>query len=207
VHIDPDHFKSVMTEWPGYMERAMKDDSIKPGTLCHMESCLMQEIAQEIALENSQNIWVDGSLKDGEWFKKVFADVRQRYGAYRIAIFNVAANEVSVRSRAKARELKTGRGIPEAELVESLKAPDSTLRILMPFVDFVARIDNSDRSDADVCLSPASFLMHAPSSSSSSSFSSSPARAVFPCWQSRQAARSIQPAKRTLLIRLLCVLL
>jgi hypothetical protein len=150
VHIDPDHFKSVMTEWPGYMDRARDDNSIKPGSLTHMESCAMQEIAQEIALENSQNIWVDGSLKDGEWFKKVFADVRKRFGAYRIAIFNVAASEATVRARAKAREMKTGRGIPEAELVESLKAPDSTLRVLMPLVDFVARIDNSDNSGSSM---------------------------------------------------------
>lgn len=31
----------------------------------------MQEIAQEVALSYYQNIWVDGSLKNGKWFAKV----------------------------------------------------------------------------------------------------------------------------------------
>lgn len=145
VHIDPDHFKSVMSEWQGYTDRArdVDNDSIQPGTLCHKESCIMQEIAQEIALANSQNIWVDGSLKDGKWFRDVFEDVRKRFGNYRIAIFYVGADEKVVRARVKAREEATGRGIPEEELVASLQAPDRSLGILVPLVDFVARISNN----------------------------------------------------------------
>ena len=39
---------------------------------------------------------------------------------YRIAIIYVGADEAVVRARCKSRELKTGRGVPEAELVSSL---------------------------------------------------------------------------------------
>lgn len=39
--------------------------------MCHRETGFIQEIAQEIAMRKSQNVWVDGSLRDGEWFSKV----------------------------------------------------------------------------------------------------------------------------------------
>ena len=35
------------------------------GTFCHRESGFIQQIAQEVAMQHSQNIWVDGSLRDG----------------------------------------------------------------------------------------------------------------------------------------------
>ena len=34
-------------------------------------------------------------------------------------------------------------GVPEAELMSSLNAPDRSLGMLMPLVDFVARINNN----------------------------------------------------------------
>jgi hypothetical protein len=49
VHIDPDHFKSLMPEWKGYTQR-----SDRAGDFCHRESGFMQEIAQEVAMRNSQ---------------------------------------------------------------------------------------------------------------------------------------------------------
>ncbi|CAJ1329655.1 unnamed protein product, partial [Effrenium voratum] len=92
VHIDPDHFKAVMPEWPAYVAhgRLLKDPSL-PGTQCHRESCYMQEIALEESLRRLQHIWVDGSLRNAEWFVKVFSDIRERYPAYQIAIFKITA--------------------------------------------------------------------------------------------------------------------
>ena len=46
------------------------------GTLCHRESGFLQEIAQEVAMRNSQNVWVDGTLKHGHYFASVFREVR-----------------------------------------------------------------------------------------------------------------------------------
>ena len=40
-------------------------------------------------MQNSQNVWVDGSLRDGPWFEKVFREVRARFPHYQIAIFEV----------------------------------------------------------------------------------------------------------------------
>jgi len=142
VHIDPDYFKMVMSEWNMYVDASVKDPSIMAGSMCHQESGFMQEIAQEAALRNNQNIWVDGSLRDGPWFEKVFTDIRKRFPSYRIAIFYVYATEKTIRQRIKKRELETGRGVPEEELQSSLDAPDKSLGLLMPLVDFVARINN-----------------------------------------------------------------
>lgn len=43
----------------------------------------------------------------------------------------------------KERELKTGRGVPEKELVDSMQAPDKSLGMLVSKCDFIARIDNN----------------------------------------------------------------
>jgi hypothetical protein len=83
-------------------------------------------------------------LKDGKWFTKVFTTLRKRYPAYRIGIFYVYASEANIRQRIKSREEQTGRGVPEAELMASLNAPDRSLGMLMPLVDFVARINNNE---------------------------------------------------------------
>eukprot|EP01049_Picozoa_sp_SAG25_P007209 SAG25_NODE_576_length_6788_cov_7.020033_3_plen_55_part_00 len=52
MHIDPDYFKRVMPEWPEYCRRVPD----AAGGLCHQESGYLQEIAQEVALANQQNV-------------------------------------------------------------------------------------------------------------------------------------------------------
>ena len=84
-----------MPEWDAYVAR----DAERAGTLCHRESGFLQEIAQEVAMRNSQNVWIDGSLRDGAWFARVFDEVREKHPAYSIAIFYVYASEATVRAR------------------------------------------------------------------------------------------------------------
>jgi len=139
VRIDPDHFKMVMPEWEGYIRR----DKYSAGSMTHRESGFIQEIAQEVALRSRQNIWVDGSLRDGNWFSKVFDDIRRRFPHYKIAIFYVFADEKIVRQRVEERGQRTGRFVSEENIIKSLKAPESSLNKLTPKVDFIARIDNS----------------------------------------------------------------
>ena len=99
----------------------MRRDPLTAGTLCHRESGFIQEIATEVALRTSQHVWVDGSLRDGDWFVGVFDDIRTRYPDYRIAIFSVHASERVVRARCDSRARETGRAIPEHALVGSLQ--------------------------------------------------------------------------------------
>ena len=138
VHVDPDHFKHCMPEWSGYVER----DARTAGDMCHRESGFLQEIAQEVAMVRTQNVWVDGSLRDGPWFARVFSDVRRRFPRYKIAIFEISASEAVVRERIAARAKATGRNVPEHLIRQSVASVASSLEILTPLADFVARIGN-----------------------------------------------------------------
>mmetsp|Transcript_27734 Transcript_27734/g.45136 ORF Transcript_27734/g.45136 Transcript_27734/m.45136 type:complete len:430 (+) Transcript_27734:199-1488(+) len=139
VRIDPDHFKSVMPEWDGYV----KADKFTAGNLTHRESGYIQEIAQEVALRSRRNIWVDGSLKDGDWFSLVFDSIRARFPQYKIGIFYIYADEDVVRHRIAERGKRTGRFVSEKDLMMTLQAPEKSLNKLTSKVDFIARIDNS----------------------------------------------------------------
>lgn len=142
VCIDPDHFKSVMPEWDGYVARDRDSGTSSAGDMCHRESGFLQEIAQEIAMRNSQNVWVDGSLRDGGWFAKVLCDLRRRHPHYQFAIFEVSASERTIRERIASRAKRTGRAIPEHLIQASLASVATSLEKLTPLVDFVARIGN-----------------------------------------------------------------
>ncbi|KAH8054802.1 zeta toxin [Aureococcus anophagefferens] len=103
VHVDPDLFKQLMPEWAGYVAR----DPRSAGTRCHRESGLLAELTQDVAMQQSQHVWVDGSLRDGPYYAQVMADLRAG------ALF-----------------------------LDSLAAPDASLRLLTPHVDFLARMSN-----------------------------------------------------------------
>lgn len=103
-----------------------------------------QELATEAALRDSQHVWVDGSLRDGEWLSRVLDDVRERYPAYRVAIIHVHASEAVVRRRCAERAARTGRAVPESLVHETLTSPEATLRRVTHKVDFVARVNNDD---------------------------------------------------------------
>mmetsp|Transcript_10557 Transcript_10557/g.24558 ORF Transcript_10557/g.24558 Transcript_10557/m.24558 type:complete len:688 (+) Transcript_10557:264-2327(+) len=139
VHVDPDHFKRIMPEWPEYTARGEE-----AGSLCHLESTFLQEIAQEAAMRLTQNVWVDGSLRDGPWFSKVFRDIRRRFPRYKIAIFEVTVRESVVRARIAKRAAETGRGVPEKLIKASLESVANSLHMLTPLADFVAKIENED---------------------------------------------------------------
>lgn len=138
VHVDPDAFKMMMPEWSQYVE-ANRDTA---GTMCHRESCFMMEIAQLAAMQQGQNIWIDGSLRDADHYATQFQDVREQFPLYQISIFYVYASEATIFARVRERKEKTGRDVPEELVRQSLAAMDHSLNKLTPLCDFVARIEN-----------------------------------------------------------------
>ena len=145
VHIDPDHFKQVMPEWDEYVRHSREiGRPTHAGNMCHRESCYLQEIAAEVAMQKEQNVWIDGSLRDHVWFSSVFDDIRARHPSYRIAIVVVQVAPETVRQRVAARAAATGRDIPEQQLQQSLDAVEASISKLGPKADLVARIDNSE---------------------------------------------------------------
>eukprot|EP00931_Biecheleriopsis_adriatica_P006688 TRINITY_DN108051_c0_g1_i1.p1 TRINITY_DN108051_c0_g1~~TRINITY_DN108051_c0_g1_i1.p1 ORF type:complete len:1108 (+),score=173.82 TRINITY_DN108051_c0_g1_i1:48-3371(+) len=138
VHIDPDQFKYKMPEFEKYSCESR-------GTKCHKESAYMMEIAQEAAMKQQFDIWVDGSLKDAKWYCQQFQDIRDTYPHYRIAIFYINAKEEVILKRVEDRKVKEGRGVPPELVKQSMVSMDKTLNTLTPHCDFVARIMNDGR--------------------------------------------------------------
>ncbi|EKX39091.1 hypothetical protein GUITHDRAFT_76626 [Guillardia theta CCMP2712] len=138
VQIDPDSFRERLPEWQGYIER----DPSMAGRLTHKECGLCVEIAQEAALRQRKHIWVDGSLRDAEWYTRVFNDIKKRHPEYRIAILYVYASMGSVLERAKLRGRLTGRVVPEKDILDSLRRVPLAVEQLASEVDFLAWISN-----------------------------------------------------------------
>jgi hypothetical protein len=128
VQIDPDHFKMAFPEWPG----CVRDCRMTAGAMTRRESGYLVEIAQHIALNSHKNVWVDGSLRDYDWYSKVFDMLREKWPMYRIAILYVYADKEVVMARAKKRAEDTGREVPTSELLDSIEkvgATDSWTRL------------------------------------------------------------------------------
>eukprot|EP00903_Cladosiphon_okamuranus_P008902 g8521.t1 len=138
VTVDPDLFKTALPEWPEYVRRCPDT----AGSLTRRESGYLVEIAQETAMNEMKNVWVDGSLRDSKWYEQVFEGIRKNHPSYRIAILYVHANEKMVLDRARRRAEETGRVVPEAEIKDSLYRVPRTVAILLPKADFVAYIKN-----------------------------------------------------------------
>jgi len=148
VHIDSDHFKSLMPEWKGYVSHNAEE----AGTMCHKESGFLQEIAQEVAMRGSQNIWVDGSMGDHEWYTRVFMRIRRCFPKYRISLIYVHCSEEQLFQRAEKRGKMTGRIVPMRKLKESIEKTARAVDVLSPLADFAAKIDNrGDTPWLEVC--------------------------------------------------------
>eukprot|EP00548_Thalassiothrix_antarctica_P011250 CAMPEP_0194161614 /NCGR_PEP_ID=MMETSP0152-20130528/79040_1 /TAXON_ID=1049557 /ORGANISM="Thalassiothrix antarctica, Strain L6-D1" /LENGTH=299 /DNA_ID=CAMNT_0038871421 /DNA_START=37 /DNA_END=936 /DNA_ORIENTATION=- len=138
--IDPDTFKLLLPEWPLY-------DAESAGTWTHAESSYIAEIASQVAMNNRMNVWVDGSLRNYEWYEKHFESIRRKWPEYRIAILAIDASRDVIRDRLQRRATQTGRHVPEELFHESSRGIDEGLRRLIPKIDLIAHIHNSNDDD------------------------------------------------------------
>ncbi len=88
VQIDPDVFKMSLPEWDRFLEHA----PYKAGRNTRLESGYMVEMAQEVAMQMSKNVWVDGSFRDAVWYQHVFQEIRENHPKYLIAVLYVYAS-------------------------------------------------------------------------------------------------------------------
>jgi len=136
--IDIDSFRENFPEWRGYLKR----DEEKAGYHCQKEAAMLTEVATEVALQNSLNLIVDGSLRDGDWYSKYFEYLKKTYPHYRIAVVHVIASKEVVLERARQRG-KNGRPTPEKEILDSFNRVPATVDVLFPWIDFLARVENN----------------------------------------------------------------
>jgi len=145
--IDPDVFKAALPEWPGYLER----EPLEAGFHTRKESGYLTEIAFEVALRERKHVWVDGSLRDGEWYREEFQRIRRQHPGYHIAIVHVVADRSVVYRRVAERAKVTGRIVPECEIEDSLTRVPASIELLAPLTDFLAVVDNSDDHSPTLC--------------------------------------------------------
>eukprot|EP00565_Helicotheca_tamesis_P005429 CAMPEP_0185738464 /NCGR_PEP_ID=MMETSP1171-20130828/33061_1 /TAXON_ID=374046 /ORGANISM="Helicotheca tamensis, Strain CCMP826" /LENGTH=416 /DNA_ID=CAMNT_0028409719 /DNA_START=125 /DNA_END=1376 /DNA_ORIENTATION=+ len=141
--IDPDAFKIRMPEWPIYQQNSLD----LAGKQTHAESGYIAEIAAHLAMDNSMNVWVDGSLRNYEWYAKHFVKVREKWPQYRIAILAITAPDETIQKRLKHREEMTGRHVDPDLQRDSSKGVEVGLRELAPSVDLIAHVCNSNEGD------------------------------------------------------------
>ena len=140
MQVDADLFKPALPEWDELVER----DALSAGYKTRAETGMLCEIAQEEAMRQCKHIWVDGSLRDGDWYRQVFEEIPISHPNYAIAIFHVLASRDVTFQRAAARAALTGRHVPPEEIDDSLARVPKSVEQLTSLSRFVAAIDNSD---------------------------------------------------------------
>mmetsp|Transcript_5502 Transcript_5502/g.11456 ORF Transcript_5502/g.11456 Transcript_5502/m.11456 type:complete len:201 (-) Transcript_5502:44-646(-) len=137
--IDPDAFKLRMPEWKIYQEHSMT----VAGTRTHAESSYIAEIAQNVAMNNNMDVWVDGSLRNSEWYENELHRIRKKYPQYRIAIVIISAPEEMIESNIKRRAMETGRDIPDELRQATLETIGKGVVKLTYLVDLIASVRNT----------------------------------------------------------------
>ena len=114
------------------------------------ESGYIAELAQMEAMRLRQTIWIDGTLKDTDYYTKVFQSYRQTFPHYKIAIFKISSPEHVLRARVHQRSVATGRRVPEEVIRAGVESVDHSLRVLMPYVQYVCEVMNATDGSAPV---------------------------------------------------------
>ena len=97
VTVDPDEIRRLLPEFSEYVEMCPE----KAGEMTRKEAGMMAEILTFAALERGQNVLVDGSLRDSDWYQKYFSRLRELFPKIRIAIIHVTAPIEAIFERAR----------------------------------------------------------------------------------------------------------
>ena len=113
------------------------------GTKTHAESSYIAEIAQHLAMKNNMDVWVDGSLRNWQWYEGELQRIRKRYPQYRIAVIAISAPEDMIESNIKRRAMETGRDIPPELRRVTIDEIGKGITKLTHLVDLVASVQNT----------------------------------------------------------------
>lgn len=91
--------RHALPEFKGYVLRSPE----QAGEFTRREAGMLSEILTLAALQAGNNVLVDGSLRDHEWYTEYFARLRRDYPTFNIAILHITAPRQAVLERAKVR--------------------------------------------------------------------------------------------------------
>jgi hypothetical protein len=102
------------------------------------------------AMRNSQHVWVDGSMRNGEWLSGRLDELCAMFPAYRVAVFYITASEPIIIQRCGKRAELTGRFVPPEIIKRSMQDPSHALQILTPKVS--APLQSMPRTAATITV-------------------------------------------------------
>ncbi len=143
VVVDPDEIRRLLPEFQIYLRTSAEN----AGALTRKEAGMMAEILSEAALERGQNVLKDGSLRDADWYKNYFNELRHSFPGIRLGIIHVTAPLGVILERVQERAKQTGRIVPRAVIETSVKQVPISVEILKNHVDFFLEIDNATQDD------------------------------------------------------------
>lgn len=148
VRVDPDMLRELLPELPQYILQ----DPATAGYMTQKEAGYIAEVLSLNALRKGKNVLVDGSLRQADWYREYITNLHNRFPKMRFAIIHVTAKESTVFERVERRTKVTGRVVPRELLLETMQQIPSSLRILAPYVDYVATFANEDDTAEPVLL-------------------------------------------------------
>lgn len=137
VTVDVDRIKENFPE----MKDLIKRNPHAAGDAVHREACTIHEIVFRQALENKQNVFLDGSLRNGSFFERLLAEEDVAKG-YTISILHVKASIKKCTERALWRAKQTGRFISPELIEKSHREAQVSVDNLCKLVDHVVVVDN-----------------------------------------------------------------
>ena len=99
VRADPDEIRRYMPEFQLYVQQCPD----LAGQLTRKEAGFITEILTLAGLQSGKNVLVDGSLRDAEWYKRYFMQLRVNYHHIRLGLIHVTAPPEKVFERAAVR--------------------------------------------------------------------------------------------------------
>ena len=129
-----------MPEWQLFRKHGLMS---VVGSRTHMESSYIAEIAQHVAMNNSMDVWVGGSLRNWKWYEIELNRIREQHSQYRIAIITISAPDEMIENNIMKRAAETGREIPqELRQASSVDNTGKGIMRLTHLVDLVASVQN-----------------------------------------------------------------
>jgi hypothetical protein len=139
VSVDPDYIRhTFLPEFDWYVQQCPE----LAGERTRKETGMIAEILAQAALQKGQNVLVDGSLRDSEWYREYFEDLRVQHPNIKIAILHIVAPRATVFERAESRAKITGRVVPRELLERTMVQVPKSIATLQQSVDFVAELHN-----------------------------------------------------------------
>jgi predicted kinase len=97
--VDPDQIRQRLPEFAAWQQQS----PYLAGERTRKEAGIMAEVLVRVALDRGDHVLVDGTLRDVEWYRYYFAQLRSRYANLKIAILHVVASKDSILMRVKVR--------------------------------------------------------------------------------------------------------